>query len=181
MAVVLVVLALGSIGAGYLGVPAVLRGSNLLEHFLRPSLHVPALEGPAGTEHLNHATELLLMGVSSVIAIAGIGLAVYLYVRRVEIPERLAARFPAAYQFLLSKGYIDELYDNLLVQPVKALSEHVLWKTDSRVIDGAVNGTGRIVIEIGAAVRQVQTGSMRTYAVSVLLGAVVIVGYYLWS
>jgi hypothetical protein len=49
------------------------------------------------------------------------------------------------------------------------------------VIDGAVNGTGHIVIETGALVRQGQTGSVRTYAVSVLLGAVVIVGYYLWS
>ena len=57
----------------------------------------------------------------------------------------------------------------------------MLWKADARVIDGAVNGTGQIVVETGALVRQIQTGSVRAYAVSVLLGAVVIVGYYLWS
>ena len=73
------------------------------------------------------------------------------------------------------------MYDAVFVQPVKALSEHVLWKGDARVIDGAVNGTGQIVLETGALVRQMQTGSVRTYAVSVLFGAVVIVGYYLWS
>jgi NADH-quinone oxidoreductase subunit L len=79
------------------------------------------------------------------------------------------------------KGYVDELYDAVVVQPVKALSEGVLWKADARVIDGAVNGTGQIVVETGSLVRRVQTGSVRAYAVSVLFGAVLIVGYYLWS
>jgi NADH-quinone oxidoreductase subunit L len=121
------------------------------------------------------------MVVSSVIALAGIGIAAFLYLKRTELPDRLGARFPGVYQFLLHKGYIDEIYDATLVQPIKALSESVLWKADARVIDGAVNGTGRIVVETGLLVRQVQTGSVRAYAVSVLFGAVVIVGYYLWS
>ena len=93
----------------------------------------------------------------------------------------LAARFPGLYRFLLNKGFIDEVYDAALVQPVKALSEHVLWQGDARVIDGAVHGTGTIIVESGSVVRMIQTGSMRTYAVSVLAGVVVIVGYYLWA
>ena len=67
------------------------------------------------------------------------------------------------------------------MQPIRALSETVLWKADARLIDGAVNGAGRVVAETGSALRHVQTGSMRAYAVSVLLGAVLILGYYLWS
>ena len=43
------------------------------------------------------------------------------------------------------------MYDASVVQPIKALSEHVLWKADARVIDGAVNGTGQIVVETGGA------------------------------
>jgi NADH-quinone oxidoreductase subunit L len=121
------------------------------------------------------------MAVSSVVALAGIGAATVAYLTRTEIPSRIAARFPGTYQFLLNKGYIDGLYDAMFVQPIKSLSEQVLWKADARVIDGAVNGTGQIVVEIGSAARQVQTGSVRAYAVSVLLGAVVIVGYYLWG
>jgi NADH-quinone oxidoreductase subunit L len=97
------------------------------------------------------------------------------------MPDTFAARFPGAYQFLVNKGYIDEVYDAAVVQPIKALSDHVLWKGDARVIDGAVNGTGQIVMETGALARQIQTGSVRTYAVFVLFGAVAIVGYYLWS
>jgi NADH-quinone oxidoreductase subunit L len=182
MATALVVLAIGSVLAGYLNVPAALGGSAFLEHFLEPSLHVPAMAGAhAAAEHADHGVELILMTVSSLIAIAGIGIAAFLYLKRPELPDTFAARYPGTYQFLVNKGYLDELYDAVVVQPVKALSEHGLWKADARVIDGAVNGTGQIVVETGALVRQMQTGSVRTYAVSVLFGAVVIVGYYLWS
>ncbi|HEY0283754.1 MAG TPA: NADH-quinone oxidoreductase subunit L [Vicinamibacterales bacterium] len=182
MAIALVVLAIGSVAAGYLNVPAAIGGSALFEHFLEPSLHVPAMEGAhAASEHADHGVELMLMAVSSIIALAGIGIAAFLYLKRPQLPDTFVARFPGVHRFLVNKGYIDEMYDAVVVQPVKALSEHVLWKGDARVIDGAVNGTGQIVLETGALVRQMQTGSVRTYAVSVLFGAVVIVGYYLWS
>ena len=180
MAIPLLVLAIGSVLAGYLNVPAVLGGSAFLEHFLEPSVHVPPIEGAHVVEHADHAIEMVLMVVSSIIALAGIGLAAFMYLKRPELPDRVVARFPWLYQFLVNKGYIDELYDAVAVQPIKSLSEHVLWKADARVVDGAVNGTGQIVVETGALVRQIQTGSVRAYAVSVLLGAVVIVGYYLW-
>src|SRR5688500_7410979 len=182
MAIALVVLAVGSVFAGDLNVPAALHGSAFLEHFLEPSLHVPAMAGGhAAAEHADHGVELTLMAVSSLIALAGIGIAAFLYLKRPEMPDTFAARFAGPYRFLVNKGHIDELYDAVIVQPVKALSEHVLWKGDARVIDGAVNGAGQIVIETGTLVRQIQTGSVRAYAVSVLFGAVAIVGYYLWS
>ena len=180
MAVPLIVLAIGSVVAGYLGVPAALGGSNLLEHFLEPSLAVQAAEGHAGGEGGGHATELALMLVSSLVAVAGIACAAFVYLKRPQLPDSLVGRYPALYQFLLRKGYVDEVYDTALVQPIAALSEHVLWKGDARVIDGAVNGAGTIVAEGGSAVRLIQTGSMRAYAVSVLLGVVAIFGYYLW-
>lgn len=182
MAIPLIVLAIGSVLAGYLNVPAALHGSALFEHFLEPSLHVPAMPGAHdAAAHADHSVELMLMVLSSLIAIAGIAIAAFLYLKRPNIPDTFAARFPGAYQFLVHKGYIDEVYDAAVVQPIKALSESVLWKGDARVIDGAVNGTGQIIVETGSLVRQLQTGSVRTYAVSVLLGAVVIVGYYLWT
>jgi NADH-quinone oxidoreductase subunit L len=182
MAFALIVLAVGSVLAGYLNVPAALHGSAFLEHFLEPSVQVPAMEGAhAAAEHADHGVEITLMFVSTLIALLGIGIAAFLYLKRPQMPDAIAARFSGAYRFLLNKGYIDEVYDAVAVQPIKALSEHVLWKGDARVIDGAVNGTGQIVVETGSLVRQIQTGSVRAYAVSVLFGAVVIVGYYLWT
>jgi NADH-quinone oxidoreductase subunit L len=184
MAIALIVLAAGSVLAGYAGVPAALGGSNLIGHFLEPSFTTPAIAeaaAPAGPAHGDHWVELTLMGLTSILALMGIAVAAQLYLRRPDVPTVLADRFPRLYRFLLNRGYVDEIYDELFVQPLKALSEGVLWKQiDVEVIDGAVNGTGTIVVESGAAVRQIQTGSMRAYALSVLLGAVMIVGYYLW-
>jgi NADH-quinone oxidoreductase subunit L len=167
--------------AGYLGVPAALGGSNVLEHFLEPSFHGGG--GPSGDAagHASHAMELTLMVVSSVIALAGIGIATVLYVKRTDVPDRLVDRFGGLHRLLVNKGFVDELYDEAVVQPVKSLSEHVLWKMDVKVVDGAVNGMGRIVVQTGIALRHLQNGSMRAYAVSVLFGVVVIIGYYLWS
>jgi NADH-quinone oxidoreductase subunit L len=182
MAIPLLVLAIGSAVVGYLNMPAAIGGSALFEHFLEPSVHVPAMGGAhAAAGHADRSVEVILMIVSSLIAIAGIVIAAFLYLKRPELPDAFATRFPGVYQFLAHKGYVDELYDAAVVQPVKSLSEHVLWKVDARVIDGAVNGTGQIVAETGALVRQVQTGSVRVYAVSVLFGVVLIVGYYLWT
>jgi NADH-quinone oxidoreductase subunit L len=181
MAIPLILLAVGSVLAGYLGVPAALGGSNVFEHFLEPSVAVPALEGAhAAAGHADHGVEIALMVVSSLLALAGIGIAAFLYLKRPSLPDALSRRFAGAYRFLTNKGWIDEIYDVTLVQPIKALSEHGLWKADARVIDGAVNGTGTIIQGTGTALRAMQTGSMRAYAVSVLLGVVLIVGYYLW-
>jgi NADH-quinone oxidoreductase subunit L len=181
MAIPLMVLAAGSVLAGYLNVPAALHGAAMFEHFLEPSLHVPAIDGSQVAHASDHTVELMLMILSSAVAVAGIVAAMFLYLKRPAVPGILAARYPGLYRFLLQKGYVDEAYDVALVQPIKALSETVLWKADTRVIDGAVNGTGQIVMETGTVLRHMQTGSMRVYAVSVLFGVVAIVGYYLWS
>ena len=189
MAIPLIVLALGSILAGYVGVPAVLGGANRLEHFLAPSFQAPMSDGAervaeaAGESSAagQGSVEFTLMALASLIALAGIGLAARIYLQRPETAANLAARFPGVYRFLLNKGYVDEVYDEAIVQPIKALSEGALWHgLDATVIDGAVNGAGTIVSASGSAVGKAQTGSVRAYAVSVLLGAVLVVGYYLW-
>jgi NADH-quinone oxidoreductase subunit L len=184
MAIPLIVLAIGSVLAGYVGVPEILHGANRFERFLEPSFAPPSFAEAAAAaqgETSNASLELTLMIVASLLALAGIALAVRLYLQRPEAAARLAATFPGLYRFLLNKGYVDEIYDQAIVQPIKALADGVLWRgLDVTVIDGAVNGTGTIVAETGGSVRRVQTGSMRAYAVSVLLGVVMIVGYYLW-
>ncbi len=184
MAVPLVLLAFGSIVAGYVGVPAVLGGGNRIEHFLASSFEAPATAGPAAeaaAESGRAGLEFALMALASLVALAGIGLAARIYLQRPEAAANLAARFPGLYRFLLHKGYVDEVYNEAIVQPIKALSEGALWQgVDIRVIDGMVNGAGVVASESGAAVGHTQTGSVRAYAVSVMLGAGLVIGYYLW-
>jgi NADH-quinone oxidoreductase subunit L len=202
MAIVLILLAVGSVAAGYVGVPAVLGGSNHIEHFLEPSFAAPGTDAsgghgaslaeargemPAGSEpkseggHDDHATELVLMAFSSGIAVAGIGIAGYFFLRRKDAADRMAATFASVHRVLQNKYYVDELYDAAIVQPIKRTSERALWRVfDAGVIDGAVNGAGSFVNGASAILRRLQTGSMRAYALSVFVGAVLILGYYVW-
>jgi NADH-quinone oxidoreductase subunit L len=176
MAVALVVLAVGSVVAGYAGLPAVLGGGDWFGRFLEPSFHVTTAHEPGGG-----GVELALMVLSSGVALAGIGIALYFFLRNRSAAAALADRFSGAYRLLLNKYYVDEAYDATVVQPLRILSAEGLWKiVDTRIIDGTVNGIGRFVSGSSEILRRTQSDSVRAYAASLFLGAVAVLGYYLW-
>jgi NADH-quinone oxidoreductase subunit L len=192
MAFVLLVLALGSIGAGYVGVPHGLGGHNELATWLAPSFAPPvaaaraeagtAVEGTERTEAAGEESlELTLMAVSSGIAIAGIAVAFFIWVVRRDLAASLAKSCAPIHRLLLNKYFVDELYDASVVRPLGVVSRDGLWKAvDVGLIDGAVNGVASIVDGGAAVLRRLQTGSIRTYASSLFAGVVLILGYYLW-
>ncbi len=191
MAIPLVVLAAGAVLAGYVGVPAALGGSNPIERFLEPSFTVqkgaadaggaPEAE-PSARSGGDTQLEFGLMGASTGIAAVGIGLAYVFFLRRRDLADRMASRFRGTYRVLLHKYYVDEIYDAAIVQPVRLLSERGLWKgVDVGVIDGAVNGAGVTVRGASAVLRLLQSGSIRAYAASFFLGAVLVLAYLLWG
>jgi NADH-quinone oxidoreductase subunit L len=209
MAFALVVLALGSILAGYIGFPHALGGSNRLETWLEPSFSAPhtqagadltrGIEPAAAPEpgvvaaraalvqeesHEDGAgtgTELGLMALSSIVALAGIGLAWYFFLADPKRAESVAQSFSGLRSLLLNKYYVDEAYDAAVVNPIRVTSEQGLWKiVDVGAIDGAVNGAADTVGGLSDVLRRVQTGSVRAYAASLLFGAVLVFGYYLW-
>ena len=120
--------------------------------------------------------------MSSGIAVAGIAIAAFIWLKRRELAdEHGRARFAPIYRLLLNKYYVDELYDASVVQPLAVVSREGLWRgVDVGVIDGAVNGVGAIVDAGAAMLRRLQTGSVRAYAGSLFVGVVLILGYYLW-
>ena len=121
------------------------------------------------------------MGLSTLVAFAGIGLATMIYRRDSGMSDRIAARFRPLHQLLLGKYFVDEIYDEAIVQPIKKTSATVLWRgVDAGLIDGTVNGVGLVVRGWSAVLRRLQTGSVRAYAMSLFTGVVVILGYYLW-
>ena len=181
MAFALIVLAIGSVVAGYVGVPHALGGSNMIETFLHPAFVAPGAPHEAAAVHGDTGTELMLMALSVGLALAGIGLAFYFWNRNRPAADNMARRFGPLYRLLLNKYYVDEIYDAAIVQPIKLLSTGGLWKgVDAGAIDGAVNGVGGLVRTGSGALRRLQTGSIRAYAASLFLGAVMILGYYLW-
>jgi NADH-quinone oxidoreductase subunit L len=200
MAFPLIVLAIGSVLAGYIGVPHALGGHNRIEAFLEPAFEAHAVAPitefqvvepgqPAHTETAaaghapsgeNGQTELMLMALSSGIALAGIGIAAYFWVQNRKAAASVARSATPVYTLLLNKYYVDEIYNALIVQPIKHGSSLVLWKgADAGLIDGAVNGVGRAVRGGSMMVRRAQSGSIRAYAGSLFFGVVVILGWYL--
>ncbi len=82
---------------------------------------------------------------------------------------------------LEQKWRLDEFYNGYIVDPITKLSREGLWKGfDLGFIDGVVNGIGHFVSEIGNLVRQVQVGFVRSYAAFIMLGAVVVLGYFIY-
>jgi NADH-quinone oxidoreductase subunit L len=194
MALALLVLAIGSVAAGWVGIPHALGGHNQMHAWLEPAFETPGTPEPTGELVVGDAAERVavdvqaredlertLMLFSSVIALMGIAIAYGMWVKRRDVPEAWARRFGGVYLTLLNKYYVDEAYDATIVQPIEAASREGLWRWfDVKVIDGAVNGTGAIVDGGAALLRRLQTGSVRAYAGSLFIGVVVILGYYLW-
>ena len=173
MTLPLIVLAFLSIVGGWVGLPAVIaENGNRIGRFLSPIL-VPIAGHDAVHEALPHATEWLLMAVSVAVAAAGILLAWKWYAKEEgRVPARIAAAWPGLYSLVADKFRIDELYDFLFVRPFEWIARF-LWKVvDVLIIDGVLNA-GAFLIELtGDFLRFLQTGNVRNYALSFLIGLV---------
>ena len=83
------------------------------------------------------------MAISTGIAVAGIGIAMFFWLRRPSAAAALERQFSGVHRLLLNKYYLDEIYNAVIVQPIKQLSTGALWKgVDAGLIDGSVNGVG---------------------------------------
>ena len=193
MTVPLMVLAVLSIIGGYIGVPHVLGGANHIHEFLAPVLGGGAEPAKAhagisiltqawasGGEGAGHqaALELLMMVVSVVIALIGIGIAYLFYVKNPALPKLLAERWKGLYKLIFNKYYVDELYEILFIKSLKGLGTG-LWKGfDDFVIDGTINGIAYLIGWLSGVMRRMQTGLVQNYAFSMVIGGIVLVAYY---
>jgi NADH-quinone oxidoreductase subunit L len=170
MAFALIVLAIGSVVAGYVGL------GGRFEQFLAPSFGPPVAEAV-----VEGASESVLMAASIVTAFLGILIAAWYFLKHRAAADALARKFAGLHTLLMNKYYVDEIYDATVVQPIHIVSEEGLWHiVDVNVIDGAVNGVAETVGGSSEILRRLQTGSVRAYAVSLFAGAVLILGFYLW-
>ncbi|MCX6574478.1 MAG: NADH-quinone oxidoreductase subunit L, partial [Candidatus Aminicenantes bacterium] len=135
MTVPLVILAVFSLLAGFVGLP-VFFGE-------RADLFGRFLEGvfPSEARHPVLSTEVGLVLAATASALLGIALAFHFYRRSPGTPASLARRFPGLYRLLVGKYYVDEAYDAAVVRPLVRGSDWVYRHFDLRVIDDALNGT----------------------------------------
>jgi NADH-quinone oxidoreductase subunit L len=118
------------------------------------------------------------MTLAAGLAFGGLGLAWYCYVREPSIPEQAATSAAGLYAMLRDKWRVDELYDLLVVRPVFGIANFGARFFDPAVVDGTVNGTGAVMLRLSGVWRRLQTGNLQHYALSFLVGALVLLGYY---
>jgi NADH-quinone oxidoreductase subunit L len=121
--------------------------------------------------------EIALMVISLAVAASGIFLAYRFYMVDPAAPKRLGEQMRGLYKLVFNKYWVDEVYNDKIVEPIRRGSITLWQKFDAGVIDGAVNGVGRQIERAAGLLRQAQTGSVQVYAMVITLGLVVVLGY----
>jgi NADH-quinone oxidoreductase subunit L len=169
----LLVLAFLSILGGFIGFPT----ASAINSFLAPVIG-GGHHGMADGGDLHHASNSLMfsmMGISTGIAVVGISLAYLMYIKQPDLPAKIVGKFKLIYTIIYNKYYVDEIYDATIVKPTVKTS-FILWKiVDVKIIDGFVNAVARIVELKSEVLKLFQTGYVRNYALSILLGGVIII------
>jgi NADH-quinone oxidoreductase subunit L len=173
MTLPLVVLAIGSVVAGYLGLIPFLH-RNWLGHYLDPVIANVGLP----VVHVEHgfALEAFLVGMSVLAGLLGIFLAWRLYGRNRNLAaeDTFAARMPAVQRTLANKYWVDEIYDATVVRPLGWLAR-MSWKVvDTILINGSVH-VGAFLVELtGDLGRFTTTGNVRNYALYFFAGLILL-------
>ena len=204
MALPLLVLAAGAIGAGWVGIPAALGGENRFGRFLHPVVAAGGIEEGGAGHALSHAAEIGLMVLATLVAVISIALALRLYSGGPGRGEAIARRHPRFHALLWNKAWVDEIYDATVVRGVWALSRLAArfdataidrglvegsaratvagsWFSglfDRHVVDGLVNLSGWLLDRFSRSLRRVQTGAVSNYAFALGLGAFLLVCLY---
>jgi NADH-quinone oxidoreductase subunit L len=176
MLIPLGLLAIGCLAAGWPFV-SLFTGHGEAE-FFRESLK--AAPGNTVLEAM-HEVPLAISLAPTVMMILGFLVAWQFYIRRPDIPERLAREQAPLYQFLLHKWYFDEIYDFLIVRPILWLGR-LLWKGgDGFIIDGfGPDGVSARVLDVTRNVIRLQTGYLYHYAFAMLIGVAALITWFMF-
>ncbi|HTI89389.1 MAG TPA: NADH-quinone oxidoreductase subunit L [Puia sp.] len=161
----LVVLAVLAVFAGFLGIPASLApNAHILGKFLSPVLAGET----AGAPEVSHGTEIGLMALAAVLALAiSIG-AWFRFKSKPDLAE------PTGFgKVLANKWYVDELYNAIIVKPLDLLAQFLVF-FEKNIIDGVVNGVGRLVQYGSRQLRLLQSGQVGGYVLLMVVGIIVL-------
>ncbi len=162
------VLAFGAVFVGVVAEPFTHWFSDFLKE--APILKV-ADAGKTAAHHLNWP---LILG-STAVALAGVGLAYYLYVVKPAAPEKLAGQMRTLYYLSRNRLYVDEIYNLLFVQPLTLLAG--ICKLVESIVYDLVRLIGMIPRYLAEVVRPLQNGLVQFYALATVMGVAAFIGY----
>lgn len=163
MTIPLIVLAVLSVAGGLVQLPHVFGGHAYFNEFLQPVVAAETHEGP-GLATMEYA----LVGGTVVLL-----LVIYLVTKKWFAVDQFNGEYEGFRKVLANKWYVDELYDNIIVKPVRWLGKKVVGFMETEVIDWVVNGIGRIVQLAGRQLRLVQSGQVGSYVLLMVLSMIV--------
>jgi NADH-quinone oxidoreductase subunit L len=162
MTIPLIVLAILSVVGGYIGLPEVFSEHHLLSEYLAPVVQ------NFGVHHLDHGTEWMLMGVSVTLIVIMIIMAAVMC-KKPNFKENTGLA-----KVLENKWYVDELYNTVVIKPLKGLSCLLDKYAERSGIDGIVNGVGRLVNWGSGRMRLLQNGQVGTYIFAMVVGVILL-------
>ncbi|NML46422.1 NADH-quinone oxidoreductase subunit L [Ramlibacter sp. G-1-2-2] len=176
----LILLAFPSVVIGFLTIGGMLYGDFFKDAIFINFEHHPALEEMAKEFH--GPVAMALHSITSPVlwlAIAGVVLSWFFYMKRPDIPAAIKQRCQPIYTLLENKYYLDWINENIIARAARAIGTG-LWKGgDQGVIEGVfVNGSARAVAWFAGVVRWVQSGYIYHYAFAMLLGVIVLMSYF---
>ncbi len=172
MTVPLMILAFLSLTGGWFALPALFGGKDYFSDFLSPIFGTAEAAGGEAAASLEHVLSI----VAVVAATAGLFVAWRMYSKKV-----VRGTSTGMHKILYNKYYVDELYQAAIIGPLVWLSRNIFWRiVDTGIIDGAVNGIASSATSIGDTVRHTQSGNTRSYAVWVVIGAILVFGIIFW-
>jgi NADH-quinone oxidoreductase subunit L len=182
MLVPLLILAALSVCGGWVGI------HHKFDDFLSPVFHSHTIVESALASD-KEAAEILAMerletvftGISVAAGLLGLYFAWLLYVRHPQLPRQIAQGLGGFYEAVVHKYYVDELYAALFVKPLIAGSTRILWQgVDRDVIDATLDNSADGAREASDALRQMQSGNLRSYAGWIAAGAAAVIAYMIW-
>jgi len=178
----LIALAIPSVVIGFMTI-----GPMLFGDFFKDSIAVlverhPAMEELAKAFHGPVAMAIhSLTGPIFWLALAGVVVAWFFYLRRPDIPAAIQRRFAFVYRLLDNKYYFDWFNENVLARAARMAGQG-LWKGgDVAVIDGIlIDGSARTIGGIAALSRRLQSGYLYWYALVMIVGVIGLMTWQLW-
>ncbi len=173
MAIPLLILAVLSVFAGWLGVPHGLstflpgHPTNILEHWLEP-----VIQPLPGLEHGSISLEMTLMCVSVLLAAISAAFAFMMYAVKPSLSARTAQALKPLHTLVANKYYIDELYQATLLNPLVKASRLLWTKADIGLIDMATYKLTDFIRSAGDGLRSLQTGQLQSYTLMMVIGVV---------
>lgn len=170
----LIILAICSFGAGYVGMPHLFGGhhnSRLFQTFLEKYV-----APPTGHAHVSVETEIIMMAVTTILILCSMGAAYYIYVKNdhAKMRDNLKNKFIRAWTISSDKFKVDELYETVIIKPLYQVGHFLVDIVEARVVNGFVNLLTKTVGNSGSFLEETKPERLEMGILYIIIGLTLI-------